>query len=306
MKENYAVIAIKGFFTVLIALSMVFLLVGGALSAVIYDESTDGDLSWIGELPTVLTLDVGSNELIGMVQSPFDVWDPFAFIIPNGYRLVELILLDLSFPAAFSLFDGLDAQHNFIGGVVAQPVNIGSDLLSLMNIEGVPPLLAGSYSARFFAAGETPRWYHLDIIIEIGVSERIQNPDNGHWYQIFENTMTWHDAKDYCESMDGYLATISSQQENDFVFDNLVNPIGHLCWLGGTDEDVEGVWQWITGEAWEYTNWAPGEPNDACGGEDYLHIYDGTGWWNDEDNDGFCGGGLKYPICEWVSVPIQI
>jgi hypothetical protein len=134
----------------------------------------------------------------------------------------------------------------------------------------------------------------------------IQNPDNGHWYQRFDNFMTWHDAKAHCESMDGYLATITSQQENDFVFDNLVYPIGDTCWLGGTDEDVEGVWQWVTGEAWEYSNWEPGEPNNACGGEDYacggedyLHIYDGTGWWNDEDNDGFCGGGLKYPICEW-------
>ncbi len=22
-------------------------------------------------------------------------------------------------------------------------------------------------------------------------------------------------------------------------------------------------WEWVTGEPWDYTNWAPGEPNDA-------------------------------------------
>ncbi len=130
-------------------------------------------------------------------------------------------------------------------------------------------------------------------------AKRIQNPDNGHWYQVFDNTMTWHEAKDYCKSIGGYLATITSQQENDFVFENLVYPIGHYCWLGGTDETNEGTWQWITGEAWEYSNWNPGEPNDGCDGEDYLHIYYEIDTWNDDDNDGFCARGLKYPICEW-------
>jgi hypothetical protein len=135
---------------------------------------------------------------------------------------------------------------------------------------------------------------------------RIKNPDNGHWYQIFDDTvMTWHDAKAHCESMDGYLATITSKQENDFVFDNLVNPIGHDCWLGGTDEANEGNWQWITGEAWEYSNWDPGEPNDDCGGEDYLHLYDSTGFWNDLDNYGLCWS-LNYPICEWDELVLPL
>ena len=69
------------------------------------------------------------------------------------------------------------------------------------------------------------------------------------------------------------------------IYDNLVDPIDHLCWLGGTDEANEGTWQWITGEAWGYGNWATGEPNDACGGEDYLHIYYDMDTWNDMEVD---------------------
>ena len=33
-------------------------------------------------------------------------------------------------------------------------------------------------------------------------------------------------------------------------------------WLGGTDEKNEGVWEWITGEAWKFTKWAANEPNN--------------------------------------------
>jgi len=40
-------------------------------------------------------------------------------------------------------------------------------------------------------------------------------------------------------------------------------------WIGFTDQASEGTWEWISGEAVTYTNWASGEPNDA-NGEDYA------------------------------------
>jgi hypothetical protein len=32
-------------------------------------------------------------------------------------------------------------------------------------------------------------------------------------------------------------------------------------WLGGFCEK-DRVWKWVNGEPWNYTNWAPGEPNN--------------------------------------------
>lgn len=142
-------------------------------------------------------------------------------------------------------------------------------------------------------------------------SSRIQNPGNGHWYQRVDNTMPWHAAKSFCESIGGYLATITSQEENDFVYGNLASNSPQWCWLGATDEEQDGVWKWVSGEPWSYTNWANGEPNNCSGIEDYLIYftppYARAGGWNDLgslNNGGCgCGGPSEYysmsTICEW-------
>jgi len=40
-------------------------------------------------------------------------------------------------------------------------------------------------------------------------------------------------------------------------------------WLGGTDQAVEGTYQWIDGAPFSYTNWWNGEPNNS-GNEDFM------------------------------------
>ena len=45
----------------------------------------------------------------------------------------------------------------------------------------------------------------------------------GHYYAIFDLHSDWDEAKAYCESLGGYLATIESREENDVVFGYLRN-----------------------------------------------------------------------------------
>lgn len=100
---------------------------------------------------------------------------------------------------------------------------------------------------------------------------------NGHSYYRSTSSMTWTAARQACANMGGYLVTVTSAAENNFIFN--LWPSG---WIGLTDEVVEGQWRWVTGEPYSWTNWNPGEPNNA-GNEDYVQFV-GGGRWNDLPN----------------------
>jgi Ca2+-binding RTX toxin-like protein len=153
-----------------------------------------------------------------------------------------------------------------------------------------------------------------DLIIAGGGS-------GGASYEVVEGSFTWDEAKNDAESRGGHLATITSEAE----WNNVQQAVGWQLadrdvWLGATDAAEEGRWEWVTGEAWDYTRWVDGQPDDAGGGsdyfyydfesgtevyygdasgaegEDYLHIWgagdSGLGW-NDLTNDN-SGAGASY------------
>jgi hypothetical protein len=108
---------------------------------------------------------------------------------------------------------------------------------------------------------------------------------NGHSYYRSTGTAFWTDARAACTNMGGYLVTITSSAENNFIFG--IWPSG---WIGLTDEVTEGIWRWVTGEAYSYSSWNPGEPNNS-GNEDYVQFV-GGGRWNDLPN----GYSLPYVL----------
>jgi len=150
------------------------------------------------------------------------------------------------------------------------------------------------------------------VTISLADTNTIYNPTNGHVYQYVGGGSTWPDAFDAAAALNyqgvpGYLATITSQDENDFIKDRLSGD----AWLGASDNEEEGVWKWVagpetgdnfyTGEGLNgsgpdaglgaavdgaYTNWAYGEPNQA-GVENCMETYIQDGTWNDYpcDND---------------------
>lgn len=78
---------------------------------------------------------------------------------------------------------------------------------------------------------------------------------NGSAYKVVNQVMTWQDAKLYSESLGGHLVTISSQDENEFVCNLMVESgISRTFWIGLTDESEEGNFVWVTGEPIIYTN----------------------------------------------------
>lgn len=135
---------------------------------------------------------------------------------------------------------------------------------------------------------------------------------NGHYYQFVSTSVTAQDAFAGAAAMSylgmpGYLVTITSAEENSFVSSTIAN--GQLAWLGGSDDGGPvNAWTWRVGpeagQAFTYTSWGPGEPNDCCGGENYVHTnWAGVGGWNDHGGPGNAGQVNGY-VVEFSAAPV--
>lgn len=107
----------------------------------------------------------------------------------------------------------------------------------------------------------------------------IADGGNGHYYEAIlvpgglnDGGITWTDADLAASSKEGdwHLATISSAEENAFVYDLVDDPAfwykkhpdhARGPWLGGySSTNSSNDWAWVTGEPFTYKNWAPLEP----------------------------------------------
>ena len=109
-----------------------------------------------------------------------------------------------------------------------------------------------------------------------------------HEYEVVHTDITWNDAQTAAEAKGGHLATITSSEEYKkvlSVLDSHIRSSGDTIvavWLGANNLS-DGSYTWLTGEKFEYTHWAEGEPNNENGQEHYLLMYKVKGkWvWND-------------------------
>lgn len=124
---------------------------------------------------------------------------------------------------------------------------------------------------------------------------------NDHFYEHVTTPMTWDDARADALSRGGYLAAITSMEEQEFIY----GLYPEMSWIGGSDSLSEGVWQWMDGPdagvvfwengpttAFSYWHLATEEPNDSADGEDYLQFafaqepWEPIGAWNDDGGPG--------------------
>lgn len=121
----------------------------------------------------------------------------------------------------------------------------------------------------------------------------------GHDYWLFQHKGDAHSAQAYCQSLGGHLATITSKEENDFLFEYIKSKGHSNAYFGLTDAEEEGVWKWVTGEPVEYTNWHSSEPNGETASEDWAMFYwkFSEGTWNDGGPNTLSGGDMY--LCEW-------
>lgn len=147
-----------------------------------------------------------------------------------------------------------------------------------LTINGVDFEVSASY--RMFDWQELP----ADLVIERQPVQAFTNPDGEtHYYEAIHlpsGNLNWFQAACLAEQAGGYLASITSQEENAFVFglvsdekyfwhfppyDGSSNRMNHHeisigPFLGGYQPEgsaePRGGWSWLSGEPWEYSNWA--------------------------------------------------
>ena len=120
---------------------------------------------------------------------------------------------------------------------------------------------------------------------------------NNHTYQIFKEKCSWTEAKEKCEAAGGHLVTITSPDEQRFV--DRLNKGNKQYWMGlYKGGNGNGEWGWITGEPFNYSYWASGEPNDYFTREFPFENAGvvGKGWNDCHENN---NADIEGYICEW-------
>ncbi len=134
--------------------------------------------------------------------------------------------------------------------------------------------------------------------------------DSARFHFVADPDTTWNQARDRAENtvingQRGYLATITSQQENEQVAalriktNNGTTDTDTGAWIGASDAETEGTWKWVTGpEAgtvfWQngnaigYANWGTNQPSNSDGtvgsghiSENYAEFVEFDPRWND-------------------------
>ena len=117
-------------------------------------------------------------------------------------------------------------------------------------------------------------------------------------YELVGSTPTdvgisWSAAQQFAGTLGGTLATIGNQETQDLIWNRWGswNQTPTSLWIGLTDRNVEGTFEWVDGSYSgpgsyaETSGFAPGEPNNlVAGNEDYVYMggqYASTGKWND-------------------------
>ena len=111
-----------------------------------------------------------------------------------------------------------------------------------------------------------------------------------HFYQLYEESVSWSAAKNACETNGGHLVSITNMNEQSFVAQIAKE---HFLWTGGClDTKNENQWYWAgTEEKFKYLNWGTGQP--AADGDRIVLSENG---WQAVKSAGWKTEGY---ICEW-------
>lgn len=220
-------------------------------------------------------------------------------------------------------FLGIDGEGTSTGGTtsgIAWSYDSSNGIMTLHNSASTAIYQSVLRQITYYSTSTTISSTTRNINFSIGSSLFFAATDHFYEFVSTGSPILWTDAKAAAEArsyfgLHGYLTTVTSQAENDFIKSKLSGE----GWMGASDSDNESFWYWVTGPEsgtnffhqtkcdqssidygnpylafggggdainGRFNNWATRQPDDAFNtGEDYAHFYtDGT--WNDYANNG--------------------
>ncbi|WP_404307435.1 LamG-like jellyroll fold domain-containing protein [Neorhodopirellula lusitana] len=131
----------------------------------------------------------------------------------------------------------------------------------------------------------------------------------GKFYKLSSSVQNWTTANsnaqaDLLNGISGSLATIRSAYENELLR-NMLSSNGQLtAWLGGSDSDTEGSWEWQDGSddifysgssatQGSYANFRSNQPDGGVA-ENYIRLWASDGGWSD-----LTESGSQHYFVEW-------
>jgi hypothetical protein len=195
-----------------------------------------------------------------------------------------------------------------------------------MNFRGTPANVNAALASMTLTTGSIKTAININVTAMLYEAAYYYNPTNNHFYQFVSGAVNYATAKNGAagssyKGKTGYLVTITSQSEDNFVLNNVS---GQNFWIAASDANSEGAWYLDAGQEantniWntsvsgitnttytsyastgnnasgQYSNWCNGEPNNADGahnGEDYaVTKWGGGSCWNDLASENYSGIG---------------
>ena len=152
------------------------------------------------------------------------------------------------------------------------------------------------------------------LVLVVGTAQadsgKLVNQSNSHAYQRFDHKMPWYMARDTCANLGGYLATVTSLDEQNWIYNNdlmkfIDNSGASGVWFGGNCISNSAGWKWITAEAWNYNHWHNNQTG-YCSANGYGYVLaasnDTSGYWYASYEQSL---EEKAYLCEWDNPPTQ-
>lgn len=89
---------------------------------------------------------------------------------------------------------------------------------------------------------------------------RFLGQDEQHAYLLSDKKANWKEAKVRCQDMGGQLVQIDDSQEQAFILEKLKQSGVSTAFMGLSDPDLDGLFEWTNGQEVDFQAWANGHP----------------------------------------------